>query len=145
MCLHIFAVCCSLPSRHHHLSPCPLYALSHIIGRPPVPPPPPAPRAGHTPPSPGPWLCAKCRLCATTIPARHLSSDPKHLITVLCKRLLVKPHYRFVAISQKKSVFFNAPLFFKCPSIGRACDYKCFHRMEKEARSCSAFALDGIM
>ena len=52
---------------------------NHFIGRPPVPPPPPAPLAGHTPPSPGPWLCAKCRLCATTISVKLLSSETKLL------------------------------------------------------------------
>ena len=81
--------------------------LAPHFGRPPVPPPPPAPLAGYTPPSPGTWLCAKCQLCATTIPARLLSSESKHLITALCQRLLDKPHNIYVAIAPKFAIFFS--------------------------------------
>ena len=81
-------------------------SLPIFIGRPPVPPPPPAPRAGHTPASPGIWLCAEVSIM------RHDNHSETSLVRgetpghrVMLKALN-KPHYRYVAIAQKSAIFF---------------------------------------
>jgi hypothetical protein len=98
-------------------------SLPIFIGRPPVPPPPPAPRAGHTPASPGIWLCAEVSIM------RHDNHSETSLVRgetpghrVMLKALN-KPHYRYVAIAQKSAIFFLKSLFHQADIITKASLY----------------------
>ena len=98
-------------------------SLPIFIGRPPVPPPPPAPRAGHTPASPGIWLCAEVSIM------RHDNHSETSLVRgetpghrVMLKALN-KPHYRYVAIAQKSAIFFLKSLFHQADTITKASLY----------------------